>query len=194
MTAPAAVLRLMQNLRVHLPGAVDSGIILELFNTLNEFFTVTRCWREEIEVTALAATLAYTLTPTDPGTIISLMSLTNENDTPVAGSMQVPGTLDFVNQPNVGDVFTAEVALTVVDPVDADAYPEFPDWLMEKYYAGIMSGVLGKMMAQPAKVYSNERMAVYHTRSFRGAMANARAEARHKNLYRGQRWTYPGFA
>ena len=69
-----------------------------------------------------------------------------------------------------------------------------PDEILHKYGRGITSGLIGRMMAQPAKPYANQQLAVYYTRLFAGAVAQARADVRHKHLYDGQTWRFPSFA
>jgi hypothetical protein len=60
------------------------------------------------------------------------------------------------------------VALTVVDPVDAnDALPDFPDWFFIHYKQEITDGVLSRMMSQPAKPYFSREGFMYHGRKFR---------------------------
>jgi hypothetical protein len=50
MTTCAPTDRLMQTLRVNLPGAPDAMIELELFNTMDRFFRRTSAWRFEDQV------------------------------------------------------------------------------------------------------------------------------------------------
>lgn len=188
----AALDRVMTNARVHLPGALDDAIKLELFNTLNEFLTDSRCWLSEFNVRVRAERDSYDIEPTEPGTIISLVSLVNSTtDVPVRATLQSPEVLVLASTPSEAATLVATVTLTVVDPVDVDDYPVIPTWLLAKYHLGILSGLLGRMMSQQAKPYSNERMAVFHTRKFRSQIAIARAEARHKNLYGANTWRFP---
>ncbi len=165
-----------------------------MFNALNDFFTDSKIWREEIVVVTVAGQTDYQIYEEEPATMITLMGVVNANDGAVPATMPVPGTLVLRTEPSQVETLTATVALTVVDPVDTDEYPHVPDWLLKKYYATIMEGVIGLMLAQPAKPYTNERMAIYHTRKFRAGIAVARAEARHQNIYGGQAWRFPTFA
>lgn len=50
MTACAPNDRLLQTLRVHVPGATDPMIELELFNVMDEFFRRTSAWRFEVGI------------------------------------------------------------------------------------------------------------------------------------------------
>lgn len=191
MSTPADLTRVMNNARIRLPGAIDSNIKLEMFNTLHEFFADSKCWLDTVTFTTRAGRTSYEVVPDDPATIVSLVRVLDSNDVPVRASMAIPGTIDLDLDPNQSATFTAELMLNVVDPIDRDGYPLMPDWLLAKYYSAILDGLLGKMMSQSAKPYSNERLGIFHMRRFRSSIAVARAEARHGNLYDGQRWQFP---
>lgn len=193
MTIPADLSRLMDNARINAPGAIDTNIQLELFNTLDEFFRDTRCWLADITFATIVGTTSYTLVPTQ-GTIISLSYVLDSGSIPKSATMKIPAVVDLTYAPTQVETFTATVALNTVDPVDAAGYPIMPTWLLAKYGAYILSGVLSKLMSQPAKPYYNQPLAIFHKRTFRAGVASARAEARHKNLYGGQTWRFPGFA
>ena len=194
MTVTSEMTRLMNNVRLHAPGALDDVFRLELFNALNDFFTDTKVWQEDIDFDTVVDQRDYPIVENESATMITLMGVVNSEDIPVAAAMQTPGSVSLQTLPSDVQTLTATVALTVVDPVDTDEYPYVPEWLLKKYYATIFEGVVGLMMAQPAKPYTNERMAIYHTRKFRSGIAIARAEVRHQNLYGGQTWRFPGFA
>lgn len=189
MTSPA-INRFMNNARVHLPGALDSAIQQEFFNVLDDFCQKSKIWQEEIEVNIETGETEYEIVASEPGTIVSLISFNNSNGIPVACSMATPGTIVLDAEPSNDDTCTAIVSLTVVDPTAGD-YPQFPEWLLQNYFTGLVDGVVGRMMAQPAKPYSNERMAIYRTRLFNDARARARSEASKKNLHGGQAWRFP---
>lgn len=184
----------MQNARVSLPGAITDAIQREMFNVLTEFFNATNCWTEDIDIPLTVGETDYDIIATEPGTILRLMALVDDNDLPVPAIMAIPGELALKNEPGTTGTLTATVSLTCVDPVKTDGYPQFPDWILNKYYTGILDGILGRMHSQIAKPYSNERIGIYHLRRFRDAMASARTETRNGNLFAGQRWRFPTFA
>lgn len=183
--------RLMDNLRIRLPGAVDSTLQLELFNTLKEFFQGSNVWTEDIEFDVTAGETDYTITPTGVAAINRLMGVVDQNQFPVAAALTTSNEIKLVYEPTVAGTYTAQVALTVTDPVTRDGYPIMPDWVLGAYLDDILDGVLGRMMSQIAKPYTNERMAIYHMRRFAGAVSQAKVEAQHNNVYRGQNWRFP---
>lgn len=184
--------RLMNNLRISLPGAIDDAIRIEVFNALNDFFQGTNIWRENIEFEVTSGVTNYELTPSGPANLVRLMAVEDNNSLPVNATLDlISGELVLAYAPNQTATYTAQVALTVNDPLDREDYPVFPAWVLNLYINDITSGVLSRMMAQPAKPYSNAQLAAYHARNFQSAIANARAEANRNFTYGAQRWRFP---
>jgi hypothetical protein len=191
---PADLSRLMNNARVYLPGALDNALKLELFNVLDEFFQGSNSWQDTATIQTTLNKTSYTFDVGEPAAIVRLISLVDPNGSSVPSTMSIAGTLVLNASPVAAQQLVATLSLTVVDPVDQDNYPRFPGWLLNKYGSDILDGLLGRMMGQPAKPYSSERLSVYHLRRFRDGIAKAKSEARHQNLFSGQRWTFPKFA
>lgn len=183
--------RLMDQLRIRLPGALDGTIQLELFSVMNEFFQNSNCWTEDIPMRVVPTRKSYEIVSTTPSTMNRLYSVETSSGVSVAATMPVPGTIELLNLPSQEDTYTVTVALTITDPVDREGYPEFPDWFLSKYGNDILDGVLGRMMSQIAKPYSQPQMAQYHMRRFVQATNKAGVEAIHGNVYRGQNWRFP---
>jgi hypothetical protein len=183
--------RLMNNARVNLPGAIDASIKDELFNTMDQFFKGSNIWQEDIAFETEDAVTTYDVLPSGVATINRLVGVHNADNIPVAGTMRVPGVLVLGRAPTAGQTLTATVALTVSEPASRDDYPEHPDWILAQYNDVLLAGLLSGLMAQIAKPYSNERMAIYNGRKFRAGISRAKVEANHHNLYGGQRWTFP---
>lgn len=187
----ADLARLMDNLRVRCPGAIDGALQLEFFAVMNEFFQDSNIWTEDIPFEVTSGVTDYSIISTSVSTINRLIGVTNSQNIAMAATMAVPGEITLAWIPAQTDTYTATVALTVTDPVTREGYPEFPDWVLNKYNSGIQDGVLGRMFSQIAKPYSNERMAIYHMRRFETAKSQAKVEAMHGNVYRGQNWKFP---
>lgn len=184
--------RLIDNLRVQLPGATDVAIKFEVFNALNDFFQGSNVWREDIAVTVTSGVTSYDLVPSGPAKIVQLMSVFDANQFPVNAQIDlISGELLLQQTPSSDTTCTAQVALTVNDPIDREGYPVFPMWVLNIYMNGIVSGVLARMMGQPAKPYSNTQLAIYHNRNFNIAIANARVEANRGFTYGSQKWRFP---
>lgn len=198
--ANADMNRLMDNARINLPGALDDAIQLELFSVLNEFFQESNIWYEDIafDVTPTSSTyiqdpdaFTYEINVENFGVANRLMFVMDSSGVAVPASMPTPGYVILAYSPNSADTYTARVAKTITDPVTRDGYPQFPDWILNKYGNDILDGVLGRMMAQVAKPYSSPQMAAMRLRSFKQSINKARTEAMHGNTYRGQNWRFP---
>lgn len=190
--------RLMNNARVHLPGAIDANLQLELFNLFNDFFQDSNIWQEDItfQVKALDADdTTYFIEQESVSTINRLLCVMNSADQPVAATMQVPGEILLGIKAGTDDTLTATVGLTVNDPVAASGanagFPEFPAWILNKYGTGLLEGLLGRMMAQPAKPWSNQQMAIFYMRKMAGTTSQAKIDALHKNVNNAQAWRFP---
>lgn len=189
-TTTSRLLRFMQNVRTHAPGALDDVIQMELYNTLKELCSYD-IWKNTSSLRVNTTKLSYYINPTDIGLINRLISVKDSGDVDVPGTMETPGTLVLNNYPSQTQTLSVTVSMTVIDPVDTNNYPQFPTWVLDKYDTCLMEGTIGRMQAQPAKTYTNANMSVYHLRRFRSLMAQARAEATHKNVGGGQNWSYP---
>lgn len=190
--ASADVNRLMDNLRVRLPGAIDDALRLELFNVLNEFFLGSNIWREDIEIPVSAGTTNYDLTPSGNAKVIRLMSVMDSSKFPVSASIDpITRELALAQTPSSSANYIAQVALSVDDPINSEGYPQFPAWVLNLYQPSLIDGVLARMMSQPAKPYSNTQLAIYHERRFVNSIALARAEANRRYVYGGQVWRFP---
>jgi len=183
--------RLMDQLRVRLPGALDGTLKLELFSVMDDFLQSTNCWQEEIafEVNPNEKTY-YVFTIANAG-ITRLMSITTAAKSPIAAMMPEPGTIVLHNDPAKVETYIATVSLTVTDPTDNEGYPEFPEWILGRYANEILDGVLGRMMSQIAKPYSQPQLASFHMKRFSQAVGRATAAVLHGNVYGGQRWMFP---
>ena len=189
--------RLMKNARIALPGSLDNAISLELFNVLDQFFRDSGIWTEEIPFTVLAGDpvgTIYYIEPAGVSSIVRLIGVRNYDSFRQRCAMFIPGEVTFLSPPSNNDAdvnYWATVVLSIVDPVMSDGYPEFPEWIVEKYGIGILDGVLGRMMAQPAKPYTNRELAIAHLAAFRRTISHAGTESLHGNVHNAQAWVYP---
>ncbi len=188
-----ALTRIVNSARVSLPGALDSAILYELFPVLDEFCQATNIWQEDINFSVNTLSQDYVITPSS-GNILRLVGIQNSDGIPVWGTMQVPTFIFLKYMPSKIDVYTAKVALSVVDPVKKDGYPVIPDWILINFNRDITEGLLARMMSQKSKPYSDEKLGIYYLRRWRNAMAKARTDAQHQNLMGGQAWRFPAWA
>lgn len=180
--------RILSEATIHLPGALDETMKRELYSVAREFLNTTNLWREVIDVPVVTNDNSYVLAPTAEA--VRLIELVDGNGLPVQGTMAEPATLILRHTPAAAGTYKATVAL-VCNAVDGNALPTMPAWIALKYMDVLVDGLLSRMMAHPRKAYSDAQLAVYHGRRYRNAMAIARVEARHQNLYGAQSWQFP---
>jgi hypothetical protein len=206
---PDEVEDFLDQCRVKLTGASDAGIKQELFHTLKEFFSNSRCWIENSHINVIANTQKYLLTPDDGGQIIGLVGVWDGWRVPVPASMEHFGELHVhmpvqittiipttpgphpLSQTNPWLVRWTE---NVVRPTDRDSIAICPDWTLRVYGEHILDGVLGRMMSQSNKSYSDATNGAYHLRRFIQGTTMARTAANRANIQGAQNWRYPLYA
>lgn len=187
--------RLMNDLRFKLPGAIDPTIKNEIWNMLDEFCREGHAWREVIDVALTVDQDNYQ--PTPAGTEIVHVYDISHATLDVNGAIYDYGTLLLPNMPTLADTETplfVDAALTPSLDVGADLEALIPADMWSRWHAYFMHGVLGRMMSQVAKPYSNPTLAVFHLRSFRSGVAIARHQVRTKGVIGAQLWRFPPFA
>ena len=201
----ASLDRFMNDVRMRLPGALDDAIKWELFYAMDEFCKETNAWQERIILPVQPKVYEYEIEPEENrARIIRLLSVTSGTglDESFVYGATLPEPELLVLHRDPGEVpegtehnYNVLVALTVIDPVDAnDSLPDFPDWFFIHYKQEITDGVLSRMMSQPAKPYYSREGFMYHGRRFRNGMSRARVAVSHQNVYGAQRWRFPRFA
>ena len=196
MADPNPYVRMLLNRAlVELTGSSANGIKLIMFEVMHEFFDVSSAWLEDIQFTTQPNVQNYALVPVavPPGQIIRLAGVVDSIVANQPASMPVLGTVSLRNVPNTAKVLTATVIKTVVLPCDdtTGGFPDFPTVFAQRFFPGLLDGVLGKMMAQPGKSYTQDASSVYHLKKFEGVKTAARIAAIRRNTYGTNSWGYP---
>jgi len=179
---------IMDYLRLNLPGALDGVLEMEISNTLDEFLSKTNAWVERLPVRVRPGKYDYIIKPAS-GLMVRLLGVGGADpDIWVPAAMHGLDTLSFRDDPGVTETWTAHV---VVKQSPNAGLESIPEWIYENHRLAVQHGVIGRMMTQNAKPYSNERLAIYHMRKFLALTAQVRAERAQQYLYRGQVWNYP---
>ncbi len=182
--------RLLDSATAKLPGASNALLKNELFDVMHEFLDLSSAWMEDIEIPVIADVLDYTMVPSE-GQIIRLIGVRDSLGAFQQASMPTFGTLHLLLSTNEAQTFTATVIKTVVLPTEAKAIPIAPDWLLPVYGPKILDGVLGRMMGQISKSYSNPALSLYHLKRFLNGAAGARSATYAANSVGGAAWAFP---
>jgi hypothetical protein len=187
----------MNQARVKLTGASDAALKGELFDVVHEFYDRSSWWLDVLTLNILPNIVAYDLVPVN-GTVIRLAGLMTFDPlnptspgTTRGGMMPNPGTVILLDVPGIPQTFNATVVLNVVLPTDTNGFPITDHKLLRIYSTGILDGLLGRMMSQPNKSYSNSSMGVYHLKQFERIINQARVAALRNNAFGSQAWVYP---
>jgi len=91
MSAYSEFDRLMNTLRVRLPGAIDAAIRLELFNTIDDFLRRSNAWRYFQSIPIVAGQTNYAISPPN-GTVMVRTIAATQNGVPV---QQMSGSSEY---------------------------------------------------------------------------------------------------
>jgi hypothetical protein len=118
MTACAPNDRLMQTLRVHVPGATDAVLELELFNVMDQFFRRTSAWNYVTDINLVNGQLEYVIGTPVNTSVIRVMGV-------VHNGLTVPSALSGTGavQSSVGVLDPSQIfpdGDVAVDPTESD--------------------------------------------------------------------------
>ena len=143
----------------------------------------------------------YTIIPQQGGLILRLVGVYDNNqitypaflqDVGPSGATLFPGGNLHLVWPQQNTIPVAvPVIKTIILPNTQHDIPDAPDWLFPKWGLKILDGLLGKMMTQQNKSYSDQTTGTYHLKRFRDGIQVARVATMRSNLYGGQAWRYP---
>lgn len=192
----SALDRLMDSLRITLPGALDSAIKEELWNCVDEFCRHTDAYRQIVSIPLIVGETLYELEPTN-SKIIRLFSITHPTlNVRDAFYDILDEKLYVADTPQAEDLefeLTLEVSLAPPSD-DTDPANWVPEEIWSRFYHAFMDGTLGRMHGQAAKPYSAQQKAAYHLSRFRRKMAEARHDSSVGFMAGGQTWRFPRFA
>jgi hypothetical protein len=187
--------RLLNNCRTQLPGSTDAAIQAMLFNVIDEFLTNSNSWNEWVPFTIGANNQNYLINPAQQGMIKRLGQVIDMNCVGYPAtitSWAPPGINIWLVWPqNMNINVTAIVYKTIVLPTTHDDIPIAPNWLLPLYERAIEAGVVGNMMLQIDKPYSDKMEGIRQRRTFLNETASARVAAARGGLYGGQAWRFP---
>lgn len=188
--------QLMNQARVKLLGASDEGIKGELFDVLHEFFEKSSWWTETLQFSIVIPDPSlYAVTPSGGGQFIRLAGVLDPNGVPQPAILGDDlASVQFAHPYNTSQVMTASLVKSVVLPTAKHRYPDIPANFLPRWHHVILSGLLGAMMGQLAKSYSNETSSTYHLRRFNNGTTQARVEKLRRNTFGTQAWRFPGFS
>ena len=188
--------RFMDNMRVKLPGALDGAIHLELFNTLDDICRTVDLYLTPVDLPLTVGVQSYIVVPPTGAVPITFYAIAHETfDVRLLRASPQDATVTF---PGPVDAETAATPLVVKMTFAPDPVAAASQWLPEVFwrraYDPILHGTLYRMMAQPAKPYSNPQIAVAHARASRHGKSRIKRDNTTGPLPGGVSWSFPRFA
>ena len=192
--------RIFDTARLRLPGATDGVMQLEFQNVMQDFCVTTNAWVDGTDVQLRPGINLYDLVPPNAsGTIKRIMYV--EDADPQAPHwaasawMPLPGVMQVDFIPTAEQNLIVYVALQPSEHGCNQNFPDVPDWFWTDYTRPLQDGLIGNMMVQPAKPYSNPQMGQFYLKRFNSGMSTVRIQADNGRRYGGQHWAFPqGFA
>ena len=182
--------QIMNQLRVELIGVSDALLRSMMFDVMTEFFNDSSSWYEWIEIAAQPDVKTYDVAPTE-GQIIRLDGVCKADGTYVGALMPTIGVVEVRHAPNQAEQWFAKLIKNVVLPTGKDQYPIAPDWVLKQWHNTIKEGILGNLMNQKSKSWSDSKGALYHLSRFRKGINDARVSTLRANTHGAQAWRFP---
>jgi hypothetical protein len=188
--------RILATLRTELPGATDEQIKLKLWEVINVACRDGWIWRETITVPLVQGDTTYS--PTPSGTeIVQAISIDHETldmtDSVYEWGVLTLGTAPTAGDVSAGDLFMVAVLAPALDSGD-DMEALLPTDMWSKHHELLKNGVIGYMMQQVNRPWSNFQLGTLYRRAFNVRLAEDRRAVDTGNIQGGQRWLYPRWA
>lgn len=186
--------KLLDNMRVALPGATDGMIQLELFNAVDELCRTAEIYRQVIEIPISEGDTDYDVLP-DNHRVVRIYSAAHDTYDPTLFRFDVLDEVLALQEPPTAEHAATPIYLECsLSPRPTTAYADWlPVIIMERHFQAILSGGLARMMAQTAKPYSNQRLSDFHYRRYRNLMGLSRHDTTVYGTPQGQAWSFPRF-
>jgi len=197
----------MTQATVKLVGVSERALRAEFYDVLTEFFNDSSCWTDCVTIPYLPNVLAYPVNvsegqivrmnavadwgPITPPLLTAALIPGQAGPIPLPALMPQIGLVVFANIPSIAGFAQAIFTLNCSLPTARDAVPIAPDWVLPIWHVGLLDGLLGKMMNDPNKSYSNTSGATYHLKRFRDAIARARVSKLRANTLGSGAWRFP---
>jgi hypothetical protein len=202
MFDPNDLRTVMNQCRVELTGASDAMLKSMMYEVMDEFFRDTNSWREEVVFNVAPPAqqpqnpqqhqkaVSYPIAVSE-GQIIRLDGVINVHRSFVGAIMPHIGTVVLSHIPNEPQQYTAFVTKNVSLPLTKDGFPIGPEWLLKKWHLAIKCGIVGNLMNQKNKSYSDSKGALYNLQKFRQFVANVRSAVLRANTSGASAWRFP---
>jgi hypothetical protein len=174
LTSDSQAARLYDNIQATMPGVLLEVIRMELWNAIEEFALRSTYYRARAPWAMSPYVREYDFNPFDGSQVafqvLKVLGLPIYSVNPPA--ILVDGSAGI-------QAARSGMALLALKPVSFGC--DLPDDLFNRWFECMMDGTKARLMAHPARPYSNPSMAEYHMKRYRVGINLARAEAEQLN-------------
>lgn len=197
MALSADMTRLLEDLKMEVPGALQSGYLAAVFMAMDDLLDFSNLWYEDINFTLVVGQRSYTLTPPVQGRIVRLQVLYNPSVSTQPNLMWadraqliLPNQIMIATTPSTPVLYTARVSKKLAT-VDADGAPDAPDWMVQRYRDQLKVGAMSLLFAQKNRPWGDPQQAVFRGQQFVAYKTTARIDALKSNVAGQTNWAYP---
>jgi hypothetical protein len=186
--------RLVNEVQFKCPGSTVNAIRMEVWNVLDDFCREGLAWRETLSVPLTLSVLTYDLTTTD-STIVHVFNI-HHPTLDLQNSVYEWNQLQLYTPPKTADLASPVSVVAALAPAidqGADLEHLVPDDMWTTYHRTFVKGVLGLMMSQAAKPYSNPQLAAVNWRGYLSDRDVARRSVATDGQPGAQLWAFPRF-
>jgi hypothetical protein len=192
--ATANMTRLLQDLKVDIPGALATTIQTALYRSADEFLDFTNVWTEDQTVNLVVNQRSYVLASPVQGIFCRLLVYFDPQDAERRWADNVqffpPTGLLVATTPSSAAVRSVMMAKKLVT-VDADGNPDMPDNFVQQYREALYDGTRRYMHSMPNMPWSDRALALFYGQKFIAGKTVARVDAIKANVRGQTNWAFP---
>lgn len=192
----AAYDRLVNQIRATIPGITDDLVENQLGWTLLDFTNSSNCWVAPLAFNTVVGVQVYELeTSALQGRVNRLMNVVGADALPVEAYLSPSADeldIDTVSLAAPASMVRSLTANFGLIPYMSDGLVNtIPEWVWDKYGPKIYSGALARIMAMPAKPWTNPALAGGYQQDYIVGRSTATSEALARYSFRRQDWSFP---
>src|SRR5262245_36442105 len=181
-TAEPGLDRLLDNVQVQLPAVPTDVVMLQAWNTIEDFYMRSTLRREHVYWKMDPGVMTINFDPWDAHWRSFMFIQFNGLSNP---KFEGPCRLRDLTHPPPTNERKGEV-LIALKPKDLSTPLPYEIWT--QWFDTLLSGTMARLQMTPAKPYSDPRLGAYNGGVYRSGIASARAQAQSGDITDGVLW------
>lgn len=179
--------RMMDTIQVRCRGVLADAVRLEIENAIHTFIRESTVWRESETYDIVADQAEYPLSKPQDSEIIAISGLFRDGRGVRFNHTELD-VIQLLTTPRVHEAGALEVISILRLREGSD---RFPQHILTRYHDQIVAGALFHLYSQPKKPYTDDTMALIHSRQFNRGISMAKTESNREWSRRDSPWRYP---